>query len=179
MSFAKYGTIEKEKSLPYKLADYFAFTRQFINRKRLFWVIFWVDVYSIIGGIVIWVVWYASDMEYWMNSQGEHNGVYVYGVYMTLSVVIIHHLQVAFNVRNWTWWITMWFIILFIILVPLAFWLSQLGANSKLQKSTFTMVWSQPKFWLLVMLCVVLLYGGLYFIKRWQAVVKYSQFYKA
>ena len=106
------------------MSSLFAFTRGFINRKRLFWVIFWVDVYSILGGIIIWVVWYASDAEYWMNKDGEANGVYVYGVYMTLAVVIIHHLQVAFNVRNWTWWISMWFFILFIILVPLAFWLS-------------------------------------------------------
>lgn len=34
VSFAKYGTWEKEKDLPFKMAELYAYTREFINRKR-------------------------------------------------------------------------------------------------------------------------------------------------
>lgn len=81
------------------------------------------------------------------------------------------------NVRNWTRWMVQWFIILFIILVPLAFWLSQLTANSKLRRATFSVIMAQPSFWLMTILAVVFLYGPLYVFKRWQQVVKYPKFY--
>lgn len=63
MSFKHYGTIEKEKNLPFKMAELYAYTRKFVNRSRFLKVIFVVDLYSIISGVIIWAVWTACDMD--------------------------------------------------------------------------------------------------------------------
>lgn len=70
VSFSKYGTIEKEKKLPYSMSSLYAFTRAFVNRSRLIKVIFWVNLYSIVAGIMIWVIWDQADGEYWVNGDG-------------------------------------------------------------------------------------------------------------
>jgi len=63
VSFKDYGTEEKEKKLPYKMADLYAYTRKFINRRRFFYVVLALNLYSFIAGAIIWAVWDACDRE--------------------------------------------------------------------------------------------------------------------
>lgn len=57
VSFKDYGTIAKEKNLPFKMAELYAYTRTFINRKRFLKLIALVWVYSALAGLLIWFVW--------------------------------------------------------------------------------------------------------------------------
>jgi len=57
VSFKDYGTLEKEKNLPFKMADLYAYTRKFIDRRRFVKLIIISNLYSFAMGIVIWAVW--------------------------------------------------------------------------------------------------------------------------
>ena len=52
--------------------------------------------------------------------------MFTYGVISTVCVVWIHHVQIAFHVRNWTWWIFMWLVIS-LLGMPVACFAAQLG----------------------------------------------------
>ena len=88
------------------MSKLYAYSRKFINRRRFFKLIAMIDLYSVLGGLWIWWVWDMVDGDYMVNKDGQLNGLYVYGVYMTLVIVIAHHLQVVMNIRNWTWFMT-------------------------------------------------------------------------
>ena len=70
----------------------FAFTRKFVNRKRFMRVIFFLDFYSIIFGIIIWAIWDACEEQHIVNPKGQVSGLWEYGVFLTMSVVIMHHI---------------------------------------------------------------------------------------
>ena len=123
VSFKDYGTIEKEKNLPFKMAELYAYTRKFTNRKRFLKIIFFLNFYSIMAGIFIWVVWDRVDAEYYVNEEGQVMGLYVYGVFITMCVVISHHLQVVINTRNWGVYLTGW-AIFSISMLPFTLWLA-------------------------------------------------------
>jgi len=91
VSFKDYGTIEKEKKLPFTMAELYKYTRAFIDRKRFIKLIFFVDLYSIASGIAIWIVWDRVDTEFFSARNGQILDVYTYGVFITMSVVISHH----------------------------------------------------------------------------------------
>lgn len=57
VSFKDYGSYEKEKMLPFKMADLYAYTRKFIDRRRFIWLIVGVNIYSFTMGTVIWAMW--------------------------------------------------------------------------------------------------------------------------
>lgn len=91
VSFKHYGTIEKEKNLPFRMADLYAYTRTFINRRRFLKLIVLVDIYSIVCGVLIWAMWTICDMDTITRANGQTFGLYSYGVFMTMCVVISHH----------------------------------------------------------------------------------------
>ena len=49
--------------MPYKLADLYAYTRGFINRKRFIKLVVGLNIYSFIMGAIIWAVWDSCDRE--------------------------------------------------------------------------------------------------------------------
>lgn len=68
ISKSKYGTEEKEKLMPYKLHDYYAYCRQCTNKRRFVKWIIQVDIYSIICGFMIFSVFALSEGA--MSSDG-------------------------------------------------------------------------------------------------------------
>ena len=63
VSFKDYGTIKKEEKLPFKMAELYAYTRMFVNRKRFMMLVALTDCYAIISGVLIWVVWDQADRD--------------------------------------------------------------------------------------------------------------------
>lgn len=177
MSFKKYGTITKEAMLPYKMADLYAYTRKFINRKRFLHIIILCDILSIIGGVFIWLMWDQWERQYIVNGDGQVFGLYTYGVFMTMVVVILHHLQVFVNMRNYTWWIIAWSIFS-LAMLPLMLWVAQIGPNSQTRKSTYALILKNPTMWLNVLVTTFVLFLPIYFHKKWIQVVRFPQFYK-
>ena len=92
VSFKDYGTEEKEKNLPYKLAHLYKSTREKIEKPRFMKLIVLSNIYSIAAGIFIWLVWDRCEAEYNVNPDGKTLGLYTYGVYMTMAVVFTHHI---------------------------------------------------------------------------------------
>ena len=166
VSFKDYGTIEKEKLLPFKMAELYAYTRKFINRNRFLKLIFVVNVYSFAAGIMIWLIWDRCENDGIINSDGQVFGLYTYGVYMTMSVVISHHLQVVINTRNWGLYLTMWACIS-ISLLPFTLWLAQIVPKSNTLKSTYRTILRNPTIWLMVFVAVAITIIPLYVNKRW------------
>ena len=177
VSFKDYGTIEKEKKLPYTMAELFAYTRGFVNRKRFLKLIVGVNIYSFIAGFMIWLVWNFNDAEYLEDENGEMNGVYTYGVFITLCVVISHHLQVAMNTRNFGLYLVGW-MCFSISMLPFTLWLCQLPPNSINSYGVYSSILSNPVIWLMVIVTVCIIITPLYINKRWMQVVKYPKFYK-
>lgn len=65
------------------------------------------DVYALITGFGIFLIFYFAQGI--MNPKGHMYDVATYGVISTVCVVWLHHVMVAVYVRNWTWWLVMWF----------------------------------------------------------------------
>ena len=125
VSFKDYGTIEKEKSLPFTMASLYGYTRTFINRRRFLKLIAFVNCYSILCGLFIWTMWNMTEVEHLMRFNGQTFGVYTYGVFITMCVVIAHHFQVTINVRNWALFLTGW-ACFSISMLPLTLWLANI-----------------------------------------------------
>ena len=52
------------------MADLYAYTRQFINRRRFLKLVFASNLYSIVAGLFIWFMWDRVDAEYYVNKDG-------------------------------------------------------------------------------------------------------------
>ena len=159
------------------MAELYAYTRKFINRKRFLKIIFFLNFYSILAGIFIWVVWDRVDAEYYVNEEGKVMGLYVYGVFITMCVVISHHLQVVINTRNWGVYLTGW-AIFSISMLPFTLWLAQIVEKSKTFKSTFRTILKTPQIWLMTMAAVCIIILPLFINKRYLQLMRYPQFYK-
>jgi len=76
--------------MPYKLHDYYAYCREFTNKKTFVVRIILTDIYSILCGFLIFFIFYFCEGA--MNSSGQVFGMYTYGVYSVAAAVIIHHI---------------------------------------------------------------------------------------
>jgi len=165
VSFKHYGTLEKEKNLPFTMAELFAYTRKFINRNRFLRLIALVNIYSFACGILIWVVWDQNDRNYMMDKNGQLPGVYSYGVFITMCVVISHHLMVVMNTRNWGTFLTGW-ACFSICMLPFTLWIAQVVKKSNTYRSTYRHILSNPTFWMMVLVTAFLIVLPLYVNKR-------------
>ena len=104
-------------------------------------------------------------------------GLYTYGVFITMSVVISHHMQVAINTRNWGTYLSAW-ALFSISMLPFTLWLAQIVPKSKTFKSTYVTILPMAKLWLAVLLTATVIVLPLYVNKKWLQVVRYPQFYK-
>jgi len=114
VSFLKYG--RDESKMPFTMSELYVFSRDYQGRRRFFWTIFWKDVYSLFAGIVIYYVFYFGQGA--MGFAGKQFGVWSYGVFATVSCVLIHHVECSMYCRNWAWPLTSWFV-LSLSLIPL------------------------------------------------------------
>mmetsp|Transcript_39326 Transcript_39326/g.51464 ORF Transcript_39326/g.51464 Transcript_39326/m.51464 type:complete len:561 (-) Transcript_39326:183-1865(-) len=166
VSFKDYGTIEKEKNLPFTMASLYSYTRNFINRKRFLKLVAFQNLYSFMAGLFIWLMWDRVDAEYMVSSDGQNMGLYVYGVFITMSVVISHHFQVVINTCNWGTYLTGW-AIFSISMLPFTLWLAQVMPKSKTFKSTYRTILATPTIWLMVLVTAVLIVLPLFINKRY------------
>ena len=168
MSYSKYGTTNKEGSsaeeqLPYKLSDYYAYCRNFMNRQRFVRMIILTDVYSVICGFIIFFVYYYGEGV--LGAEGEVFGMYTYGVFSVASAVIVHHCQVLINTRNFTPWLTFWFC-WSICMLPLVLKMSDGTAKSNVRYSTFAHILNSPFILLLMLLAIATCTIPLYVNKK-------------
>ena len=68
VSFEKYGTFEKEKDMPVPMSELYRHSRLMCNRKRFIFKILVWDVYSLICGFGIFLIFYFSQGI--MNKKG-------------------------------------------------------------------------------------------------------------
>ena len=135
VSYSKFGTEEKEKTMPFKLYDYYAYCRDYMNRARFIKMIIIVDIYSVICGFIIFFIFYYSEGA--MGIHGKVFGMYTYGVFSVSCAVIVHHIQVFLNTRNFTPWIAFW-ICFSGIMLPLVLKASDGLKKSFVRKATYS-----------------------------------------
>ena len=177
VSFKDYGTYEKEKMLPFKMADLYSYTRKFIDRRRFVKLIVVSNIYSLLMGIVIWAVWDRCDSEGIFKVNGQSLDLYSYGVFMTLCVVISHHFTVAINVRNFGLYLVGW-ATFSISMLPFTLWFAQIMPKSLTFKSTYRTILAGWNIWLMVFVTAFFVVLPLYLNKRWMQTVRFPQFYK-
>lgn len=191
VSFSKYGTEEKEKLMPYSLAEKYANTRYFIGRRRFITYTLMANAYSILCGLLIWAVWagcesvglakaegdgiYESQGDGILDSEGEVYGIYSFGTFGVIVVVLAHHLQVAFNTRNWAVYLGSW-ACFSISMLPLNLFLAQSVPRAMGYKTYFTQILVNPLIWLMILLCVVIIVMPLFFHKRFQQVIRFPKY---
>lgn len=134
VSFEKYSEPEQEKKMPVPMPELYAFCRLQCDRKRFLLRMVIYDIYAIICGFGIFLIFYFSQGA--MNAKGWMYDVATYGVVSTVIVVYVHHIQVAINVRNWTGWLLFWFLFS-ILMMPLTCFLAQMGPYTPLHKSIY------------------------------------------
>ena len=94
-----------------------------------------VDIYSIICGFVIFFIFYNTEGA--MGSDGKVFGMYTYGVFSVSCAVIVHHIQVFLNTRNFTCWICFW-ICFSAVMLPLVLKASDGLKKSFVRKATYS-----------------------------------------
>jgi hypothetical protein len=135
VSFEKFGTLEKEKSMQVPMSERYGYGRTMCNRWRFILRMLIFDAYALIVGFGIFLIFYYAQGP--MNAMGKMYDVATYGVVGTIIVVYIHHLQVMIHVRNWTRWMVLWFCIS-ILMLPLCCWIAQIGKETEIgRKSIF------------------------------------------
>jgi len=103
--------------------------------------------------------------------------VYSYGIFITLVVVISHHVTVVINTRNFGLYLAAW-ALFSISLLPFTLWLANILPISKSFKNTYTVILSNPQMWLMAFVTSFFVMLPLYINKRWMQVITYPQFYK-
>ena len=176
VSFSKYGTEDKEKNMPYKLYDFYAYCREFMNKKRFVRMIIIVDIYSLICGFVIFFVFYFNEREGTVNDKGEKFGMYTYGVFSFVCAVILHHIQVFINTRNFTPWLAFW-AIWSICMCPVVLYLADGRKNSFVRKATFPIILPSPLIIAMSVLTITALAMPMFINSRWRRVLLYPQFF--
>jgi hypothetical protein len=116
------------------MAEHYKFSRKMCDRKRFILRIFFYDIYALISGFGIFLIFYFAQGA--MNKKGQMYDVATYGVIGTVCVVYLHHIQVLVHVRNWTWWLVMWFCISLVFL-PITCFLAQMGPYTPLHKGIY------------------------------------------
>ena len=178
VSFKDHGTIENEASLPFTLASLYAHTRKFVNRKNFLKLVGIQNVYSLVAGLWIWAVWHFCDAEYIFKKDGQTFGLYTYGVFLTMSVVVSHHVMVVLVTRNWGLYLVFW-ACLSISLCPFNLWIAQIFKRSYTWHSTYSIILRHPTIWMMVFVTAFAIILPLLFIKRWLQNVRYPEFYAA
>ena len=174
VSFEKYGTIEKEKNLPVPMAEMYAFSRLQCDRKRFVFRMLLFDLYALITGFGIFLLFYYSQGA--MNAKGWMYDVATYGVVSTVIVVYLHHVQVAISVRNWTGWILFWFMLSF-LMMPLTCFAAQLGPYTQLHKSIYRHLVASPQLDAIILLTVGAFSAPLIFHKYVHQLILWPRYY--
>lgn len=66
VSYVKYG--RDESKMPFSLSELYVYSREYQSRKKFYWTVFWKDLYSVVAGVMIFVIFYYSQGT--MNSSG-------------------------------------------------------------------------------------------------------------
>ena len=172
VSFAKYGTEEKEKLAPYSMSAMFAYSRQFINRKRFFKLIILTDIYSFVCGFIMYALYSYAELEGLLTSEGKTFGLYTFGAFSVLVTVMLHHIQVIINTRNWSP-ILIGMFCFSASMAPLTFYVANIFPNANLYMGMYSVVLRTPIIWLLILLALVVTAVPLFVIKRYTQVIKY------
>lgn len=177
VSLSKYGTEEKEKLAPYSMSALFAYSRQFVNRRRFFKLIVLTDLYAFVCGFVMYAIYSYAELEGLLTSDGKTFGLYTFGAFSVLVTVMLHHVQVIINTRNWSP-ILFGMFCFSASMAPLTYYIaSYLFPNASLYMGMYSVVLQTPSIWLLILVSLVLTTMPLFLIKMWTQVVKYPQFY--
>ena len=135
VSFTKYGKEKTEKDMPFKMYNFYAYCRDFMEKNHFVKMIIIVDIYSLIVGFTIFFVFYFGEGI--MNTDGSIFGMYTYGVFSFISAVLIHHCQVLLNTRNFTPWLVFW-LFFSLCMTPVTLKLAESPVNSNVHGATFT-----------------------------------------
>ena len=92
-------------------------------------------------------------------------GTYAYGVYGTLVCVAIHHLQMGQNTKNWTVLLAGFFF-LSVGLTFLSCELTDIGKDSFVRKSIWSVLLNSPVFWFSMILVVFTMWFPIYMAKQ-------------
>ena len=80
------------------MAEHYKFSRKMCDRKRFILRIFFYDIYALVSGFGIFLIFYFAQGA--MNKKGQMYDVATYGIIGTVCVVYLHHIQVLVHVRN-------------------------------------------------------------------------------
>ena len=105
------------------MPEYYAFCRNLVNRRRFIRMIVIYDIGQFFAGAGIYYLYYMMDKAGFVSNDGKVYGLFTYGVYMTVVVVLSHHIQVALNTRNWTLYLAFW-ATFSICMLPFTLWLA-------------------------------------------------------
>lgn len=174
VSRIKYGTIEKEKDLSVSMAEHFKYRRVECDRKRfIFKMLIW-DVYALACGFGIFLIFYFSQGI--MNAKGHMYDVATYGVVSTVCVVYLHHVQVFVHVRNWTFWMLMWFCISMVFL-PISCFIAQMPKYTQMKGAIFSQLLPSMQLNVTILLIVGCFSAPIIFERRLHTLVFYPKYY--
>jgi magnesium-transporting ATPase (P-type) len=163
VSLRLHGNDKGEGSLTYKMHDRYAYTRFLLSKTKFIRLVIAYDIYGLIVGIITYYVYYFTDGI--INEDGKTMGTYAYGVYGTLVCVIIHHLQMGQNTKNWTP-LLMFFFCASVGLTLVTCYLTDIGKDSNVSRSIWSILFKSPSFMLSMFGVAIAMWLPIYFAKQ-------------
>jgi len=111
-----------------------------------------------------------------LGDNGQVYGGRTFGVFMTVCLVLIHHVQVGIHVRDWSTLYTAIFVASLLSLPLAIYWTNDMPTSS-MYKSFWTVVFSSPIIWLMILLVVGAVSVPLIAVRRWRCLIQSPKFY--
>jgi magnesium-transporting ATPase (P-type) len=152
-----------ESTLKYKMYERYAYTRDLLSKQKFIRLVIAYDIYGLIVGVITYYVYFFADGV--INVDGQTMGTYAYGVFGTLVCVAIHHLQMGGNTKNWTP-ILAFFFCASVGLTLVTCQLTDMGKDSNVRGSIWSILFKSPPFLLMMLLVSVGMWLPIYFAKQ-------------
>lgn len=171
VSYRKYGAGDRaEANLPFKMSLLYKSSKESLHR---FYLDYFVQlVYTFLASCLIFNVILGSTMYSGgiITEDGNTMNISYYGVLPLMAWVIIHHIQVAINIRDWNpIYIFIW--IFSISMLPLNIWAANGMIRSDMYMSMYSEMLSTPLVWLQLLLLVAAVTLPFYAVRNIRAVL--------
>mmetsp|Transcript_39347 Transcript_39347/g.37781 ORF Transcript_39347/g.37781 Transcript_39347/m.37781 type:complete len:198 (+) Transcript_39347:1240-1833(+) len=134
----------KEDKLNFHLSDHYAYCRDKFIKNHFYHYWLWY-AYGWLAPVALIILPLYAYRDGIMEN-GKTDGNYTCGFVAFFCLIIIHHMQVALLIRNWTW-LMFGFFFFSILLLPWFIWRTDIGEGNFLSRDYYHTIFKEPIFW--------------------------------
>lgn len=137
-----------EETLGFKLSDYYRHCKEKVVERFLpHFSVWWL--FAFVSAIPMYYVpQYAFNNTVQDRWHGRTDGLWVSGFTAFSCMVICHHVQLGIGTRTHTLWLSLWYLLSFLLFMPMTVYFNDIVEGSYTYMSAFNEYLREPGFWL-------------------------------